>query len=143
MLWVPELSAAVVYVAVPPTSVTVASVVAPSLNVAVPVGLVPLTVAVRVTDWPLAEGLSDEVTLVVVNTIAEMVWLNAPDTLAPLFASPEYVAVMLWAPVVSVLIVKAADVPVIVAVPSVVAPSLNTTEPLGLLPVTVAVKVTG
>ena len=42
-------------------------VVAPSVNVTVPVGvpLAPATVAVKVTGWPKVEGLSDETRVVV------------------------------------------------------------------------------
>ena len=45
--------------------------VAPSLNVTVPVGVpvpgaVAITVAVKVTDWPKTEGLTEEITTAVV-----------------------------------------------------------------------------
>ena len=55
-------------VAAPLLSGTVPSVAFPSLNATVPVG-VPLpevgkTVAVKVTDWPNVDGLSDDATAV-------------------------------------------------------------------------------
>ena len=39
----------------------------PSLNVTVPVGFVPVTVAVKVTDWLYPEGFSEDATEVVVG----------------------------------------------------------------------------
>src|SRR6266404_3839182 len=64
----PPASEDVVKVAWPPLRALVASAVAPSLNVTVPVGvvLVPVTVAVNVTDWPNTEGFNEEVSDVVV-----------------------------------------------------------------------------
>ena len=73
IVWWPTESASVAKVATPPaSSVPVPSVVAPSLNVTVPVGVpVPggdgATVAVKVTDWPNFEGLAEEVSAVVVS----------------------------------------------------------------------------
>ena len=65
----PAVRVAVAMLAFPPLSVAAPKVVAPSLKVTVPV-TVPvvagLTVAVRVTDWPNLDGLSDETTVVVV-----------------------------------------------------------------------------
>ena len=63
-------------VAVPPDSVPVPSVVAPSRNVTVPVGVpVPggttATVAVNVTDCPNTDGLADDATVVVVLALGE------------------------------------------------------------------------
>jgi hypothetical protein len=68
MLWLPDVSDEVVKLATPPLSGITPSTVAPSLNVTCPVGEAPLTVAVKVTDWPTVLGLSDEVTTVVVGT---------------------------------------------------------------------------
>src|SRR6266481_9061860 len=55
-------------VAIPPLSVPVPSAVAPSLNVTVPVGMpepeAGFTVAVKVTAWPKADGLSEEINVV-------------------------------------------------------------------------------
>jgi hypothetical protein len=71
---VPVVRADVLKVAAPlPLSVPVPRVVAPSLKVTVPVGVPALhaTVAVKVTAWPTGDGVSDELTVVVVA-----VWLT-------------------------------------------------------------------
>ena len=63
----PAVNAEVVSVAWPePFRVPVPRVVAPSLNVTVPVGVEadPVTVAVKVTDWPKTDGFSEEPTAV-------------------------------------------------------------------------------
>src|SRR4051812_30533511 len=67
-------------------------VVVPSLNVTVPVGVpvVALTVAVKVTLWPLFEGLRDDVSVVVV--LALTVCVSDADVLVRKFASPLYTA---------------------------------------------------
>jgi len=62
-------SEVVVKVALPELRVPVPSVVDPSLNVTVPVGVpepgaVAVTVAVSVTDCPKTDGLTDEMTAV-------------------------------------------------------------------------------
>ncbi len=68
----PTASAVVVVkVATPPLSVPVPSVVEPSLNVTVPVGVpapgaVAEMVAVKVTDWPKTDELGDAKSAVVV-----------------------------------------------------------------------------
>jgi hypothetical protein len=67
--WVPTLRVPMAKLAFPPLSVAVPKVVVPFLNVTVPVGVpevAGLTVAVKVTDWPKLDGLSDETTVVVV-----------------------------------------------------------------------------
>src|SRR5437773_2095925 len=56
-------------VACPALSVPLPSVVAPSLNVTVPVAEVGVTAAVNVTDWTNTDGLSDEATVVVVPAL--------------------------------------------------------------------------
>ncbi len=71
-LWLPVASVEDVIVAWPALSVPVPNVVAPSLNVTVPVGVpVPgataLTVAVSVIDWPNTDGLADEASAIVVS----------------------------------------------------------------------------
>jgi len=47
------------------------------VGMAVP-GALATTVAVKVTDWPLFDGLSDEVTVVVVASLFT-VWVNAEE----------------------------------------------------------------
>jgi hypothetical protein len=71
MVWLPAARLEVVQVAVPPLSAwapQVPIVVPPSLKLTVPVGLLPLTVAVKVTDCPNVEGLTEEPRLVAVTT---------------------------------------------------------------------------
>ena len=75
MLWVPAASDAVAQVAVRvlplPASATAAQPAidaAPSLKLTVPVGAVPVTVAVNVTLAPAIDGVSDVVTVVDVAT---------------------------------------------------------------------------
>lgn len=67
-----------------PSRVEVPNVVAPSLNVTVPVGVPPLdvTVAVKVTDWLNTEGLAEELTVVVVGEV-----LCTVCTVLPLLAA--------------------------------------------------------
>jgi hypothetical protein len=68
--WLPVDKDDVENIALPPASVAVPSVVGPSRNVTVPVGVTPelATVAVKVTDWPSAAGLTEELRVVVVAT---------------------------------------------------------------------------
>jgi len=71
MLWFATLSAEVANVACPDAFKLLMPIGAnPSLKVTVPVGTVvfplgPVTVAVKVTDCPLVDGLSEEVSVVV------------------------------------------------------------------------------
>jgi hypothetical protein len=71
---------------VPPDKVLVPSAVAPSENVTVPLGVPPplvgVTVAVKVTEFPDVDGLTDDVMFVVVGA-AVMVWVIAGDVDAP------------------------------------------------------------
>ena len=66
ILWLPTLRLVVVDVARPmPFSDATPSVVAPSLNVTVPVGVpepgaTAFTVTVNVTDWPNVDGFTEE-----------------------------------------------------------------------------------
>ena len=63
------------------------STVAPSLNCTVPVAAFGETIAVKVTDWPLVDGLAEDDNVVVVD--AELtVWLTAALVLAPKVAFP-------------------------------------------------------
>src|SRR5215470_1449871 len=68
MVWVPTVSEEVVKAAVPPDRGTVASTVAPSVKVTVPVGVPALlvTVAVNVTACPTLLGLSEDTSVVAV-----------------------------------------------------------------------------
>jgi hypothetical protein len=142
----PTASVDVANVATPELSVPVPSVVAPSRNVTVPVGVppVPVTVAVNVTDWPAVEGLTEEVSVVVLAFVFTT-WVTTEDVLAAKLESPPYCAVIEWEPRASVDVENDAAPPLSVPVPSVVAPSRNVTVPVGIppVPVTVAVNVTG
>ena len=83
----------------PPASVPVPMLVAPSKNVTVSV-LVPAagatgdTVAVNVTDWPNVEGFRFDVTVVVVPALLT-VCVIAGLVLVAKVLSPEYTAVIL------------------------------------------------
>jgi hypothetical protein len=122
--------------------------VAPSLKFTVPVGALPLTVAVKVTLVPAVEGVN-ELPIPVVLVAPLTVWESAALLDVALAASPLYVATMLCVPAASVLLVHAAvrllPLPANTTAeqpPIDVAPSLKLTVPVGLAPVTVAVKVT-
>ena len=87
----PTASVDVENVATPlPLSAVVPSVKAPSMNVTVPVA--PdggFTVAENVTCCPNADGLSDDVTVVVVPIVlADTVCVSAAEVLPVKFASP-------------------------------------------------------
>jgi hypothetical protein len=91
--WDATLKALVLKVAWPAVRVPVPRVVAPSLKVTVPVAAAGATVAVKVTDWPKTDGLTEEVTVVVVEatpTTCDRVEL----VLAVKLVSAPYVAVM-------------------------------------------------
>ena len=67
----------------PPLSVTVESVVAPSLNVTVPVGVPPpvaVTVAVKVTDCPNTLGFAEAANPVAVFALTT-VWESVEEVL--------------------------------------------------------------
>src|SRR6476619_3775250 len=91
-------SADVEKVALPPLSVPVPSVVAPSLNVTVPVGVpepgpVAVTVAVNVTDPPKFDGFVPDTTAVVVADCCPTCDV-VDDVLVTKFVSPPYTAVI-------------------------------------------------
>jgi hypothetical protein len=68
----PSVSDEIVSVATPPpANVALPSAAAPSLNVTVPVGVPPplVTVAVKVTAWPIWLGLSEEISDVAVTPL--------------------------------------------------------------------------
>ena len=85
--------AAVVSVACPvASSVTEPIVVAPSLNVTVPVGVPApgaeaVTVAVKVTDCPETDGLTEEASAVAVAALLT-IWLRAAEVLVVKLPSP-------------------------------------------------------
>jgi hypothetical protein len=90
--WLPTANVLLLNVARPPLNVRVARVVVPSLKATDPPGVPPpgataLTVAVNVTDWPKADGFTDDVTAVVV-----LAWftvcVTAADVLPLKFVSP-------------------------------------------------------
>src|SRR5262249_14756124 len=110
-------------------------------------GPLPVTVAVNVTLWAAADGLTEETTAVVLLALFT-VCVRVP-LLPAKVESPPYDAGMTWLPPARVGVVKeAVVVPALVdrlPCPMLVAPSEKITSPLGLpapLPVTVAVKVT-
>jgi len=135
-----------VNVATPPLSMAVPNIVAPFLNVTVPVGTPPeeVTVAVKVMVCVTKAGFSDEVSAVVVAAFVTSCDTD-PKLLPVKFASPPQAAVMECVPSVSVLTVIVAWLELTVAVPSVFPPSLNVTVPVALPPncgVSEAVNVT-
>ena len=84
----------------------------PSLNVTLPVGTaVPgelaTTVAVKVTVWPRLDGLSEEVTELVVASLFT-VCVKAEEVLALKLESPLYAAVMEAEPTANDEVVKVA-----------------------------------
>jgi hypothetical protein len=133
-------------------SAAVPSVVAPSRKVTVPVGvpepgLVTETVAVNVTLCPGVDGLADDTSAVVVAA-RPTDWFNAAEALVTKAASPAYVAVIECEATESEDVVKVATPePFRATTPSVVAPSVNVTLPVGIpvlgaLAETAAVNVT-
>src|SRR5436305_7736519 len=100
-----------------------------------PVGVPPpgaaVTVAVKVTAWPVTDGLADEASVVVV--VAWMACVKGDEVLLAKAASPLYMAVMLWAPIVRVVVLSVAR-PSLPrgAVPSGALPSRNVTVPVGV-----------
>jgi hypothetical protein len=143
MEWDPADSADVLKLALPEERTAEPIVVVPSLNVTVPAGLLPVTVAVKLTAPPAAEGFALEARLVEVAA-AFTICDNAGEALAVFLASPEYEATIEWAPVTRAELLQAAlpwlPETVTVAVPSTVDPSLNVMEPLGEPPVTSPVQ---
>jgi hypothetical protein len=128
----------VVVAATPPVSVDVPNVVAPLVNVTVPVTPVG-SVAVNVTDCPGVEGFVEE-TRVTTGVVLATTWVSVAVA-ELLLASPLYVAVMGSLPAGSEDVVVAATPPVSVDVPKIVAPLVNVTVPVTLLG-SVAVNVT-
>src|SRR5438105_12216692 len=117
MLWLVTLRPAVVKVAWPAAvTVPVPKVLAPSLNVTVPLGVFELealgvTVAVNVTAWPNSAGLGEAASVVVV-AMADggevTVCVSAAEVLPLKFVSPPYTAVIEWLATVRLLVVNVA-----------------------------------
>jgi len=110
-------------------SVPVSTATPPSRNVTAPVGItvpeVAATVALKVTLWPIVARVGLTLNAVAVSTtVCEIVTVTAEEDDAPSFASPPYDAVILSAPMGSVVVEKlAVPVALSVPVPSTVAPS--------------------
>jgi hypothetical protein len=113
-------------------------------------GATALTVAVNDTDWPKTDGLVEETTVAVVEARFTVCESAVEVLLFEKFVSPAYSAVMECAGGLTAsedVLKVAAPEPFSVPVPSVVAPSLNVTVPLGVpapgaTALTVAVNVT-
>jgi len=129
----------------PFTATADARVVAPSVNLTVPVGTPEpeVTVAVNVTDWPKVDGFGADVTpvLVAIRTICAVVPLLFCQPFAPVNE-----AVIVWLPDARAVVLKLAiPLPFTATLDAkVVAPSVKFTEPVGTPPpeVIVAVNVT-
>ena len=78
----------------PPTIGTVVIWLAPSKKATYPVGLLPATVAVKVTFWPALAGFG-LTARVVEEALALTVSVTPLELLAELLVSPEYAAVRL------------------------------------------------
>src|SRR5271157_1387248 len=144
----PAASPAVLKLACPPLSVPVPSVAPPFLKVTMPVGVpvvVDFTVAVKVTVAPKAAGFFDETTETELPALLTF-WIRGGDVLPANFESPPYTASIALVPTGNAEVVKLAEPPLNVPVPSTVVPFINVTvSPLGGAPaleVTAAVKVT-
>jgi hypothetical protein len=113
--WLPAASEEVVKPAVAPLRGTVPSVVAPSLNVTEPVGVPEPpdfeTVAVKVTDCPTVLGLTEDVSVVLVDTAVPTV-VDTVEALLAAFGS----AVLLVAVAVLTRVVPPAAVTFAVSV---------------------------
>jgi hypothetical protein len=124
-------------------------VLTPSLKPTVPVGALPVTVAVKVTLAPTMDGLAALARLVVLATLLLTTCENVV-LVEPLFvASPLYTALMLWVPTLRLLVAQVAlrilpePVSATAVQPAIeVVPSKKFTVPVGATPLTVAVKVT-
>jgi hypothetical protein len=145
----PTARVEVVNVAIPlPFSVPDPSVVEPSLKATVPVGTplpggVTVTVAVNVTGWLKAEGLDDELTAVVVAAAEFTTWGAAFPLLLAHPLAPVKVAVMVWLPAASAVVLNEAwPAPSTVTFDArTVDPSLKVTAPTGRPPLEVVVDV--
>jgi hypothetical protein len=111
-------------------------------NVTVPVGELPLTVAVQVVVALTATGLGEQSTVIVVETSdPSTVTVNVPE-LGPLFESPLYVAVMVTSPGEVPTRSYTEQLPdARMHEPTTVPSAVRSTVPAGEFPVTVAVQV--
>jgi hypothetical protein len=123
------LSAEVVNVATPLLIAPVPRVVEPSRNVTVPVVFAG-RVAVKVTDWPKVEGLTDDVRPTAGDALVTVCVVEPVAGL--LFVSPPYVAVMGSLPTgrTVVVIVTVPVVGLTGPLPSVVPPLVTVTVPV-------------
>ena len=78
MLCVPAISLGVDKAAAPLPSGREPRLVLPTKNSTVPVGLLPVTVAVKVTDWPTSDGFRLDVSAVVVAWVVYVKRKMAP-----------------------------------------------------------------
>src|SRR4030088_1064598 len=105
MLWLPTPAYVTAHVAVPPTTGWLKQAAMsrpPSWKVIVPGGVpepggLAVTVAVKVTLCPETDGLTDELSAVVVGSWFTA-WVRAAEVLVSKLASPLYMAVMLCEP---------------------------------------------
>ena len=134
----PAGSEEVAVVATPPVSVAVPNVVAPLVNVTVPVTPIG-SVAVKVTDWPGVDGFAEEVRVTTGVALAT-VCVSVPVAVL-LFASPLYVAVIGSLPTGSDDVDTVATPPVSGDAPNTVVPLVKVTVPVTAAG-SVAVKVT-
>jgi hypothetical protein len=126
------LSVDVEHPALPLLKATAAhNVVAPSLNVTLPVGDWPVTVAVNVTFWPNVDGFTEEPSAVLLVALLTTC-VTVLDVDVALLPSPLYVAVIECDATLSADVEHPA-LPVLSATfeQIAVAPSLNVTVPVG------------
>jgi hypothetical protein len=118
----------------------------PLLKVTVPVGALPATLAVKVTGVPTVTG---EALVAITRNVAAAVTLTPPASVAAdgaLTASPEYSAVIAIVPAARNAVSQSALPPMTGSAPQpliVTPPLAKRTVPVGLDPVTEAVKTTG
>lgn len=133
--------------AVPLISAVDPNAFVPSIKMTVPLGIrpLPVTFAVNVTNWPTCDGLSLDVTLVLLTGKLTFC-VKTEEALPVKLPSPLYTAVIGCAPTLRAPAVKAALPPLTGPVPNTFCPSLKPTVPVGMpaLPEEIrAVKVTG
>src|SRR5262245_532988 len=150
MAWPPAAAKLVGNVAVPPAPTgAVPRTTPPSRNVTVPVGVpapgaTTATLAVKVTDWPVAAGLTDDSRATAVDARLT-VWARAAEVLFAKSPVPAKEAVSAWLPTPSDTGRLAWPVASTCAVPSTVLPSRKVTVPVGVpaAEATEALSVTG